>query len=290
MLRHVTLIDDEPCAVTEFTEVRINPPIADLEFEFVPHPEPMSSSTSSCCSAWPSSRGPTSPGSIGRTPGAVQAAIHDTMRPDRPIPEVRLEEQRAKHVPVGDPPDDEAAARPGSNTPSPTTTRSDKTGTALVKCSGGEGLAGHAAGSAAPGPGAGRRSSAHRGRRHRVPAIGRGGRVVLRGGRRSRFPMVNGREGRAVRVGDRWLIEHATLVDLLRFARVIVHGRLRSHLPPDHKQTTRSRELVAHGGSRRSLNCAVDLVFIRSHATGTEAPSRFASRGSWVEVPSSPLS
>jgi hypothetical protein len=38
----------------------------------------------------------------------------------------------------------------------------------------------------------------------------------------NRFPMVNGREGRAVRVGDRWLIEHATLVDLLRFARVIV--------------------------------------------------------------------
>ena len=37
-----------------------------------------------------------------------------------------------------------------------------------------------------------------------------------------RFPMVNGREGRAVEVDGRWLIEHATIADLLRFAGVDV--------------------------------------------------------------------
>jgi hypothetical protein len=34
--------------------------------------------------------------------------------------------------------------------------------------------------------------------------------------------MVNGREGRAVNVGERWLIEHATIADLLGFAGVTV--------------------------------------------------------------------
>jgi hypothetical protein len=37
-----------------------------------------------------------------------------------------------------------------------------------------------------------------------------------------RFPMVNGREGRAVKVDDRWVIEHATIADLLGFAGVTV--------------------------------------------------------------------
>ena len=37
-----------------------------------------------------------------------------------------------------------------------------------------------------------------------------------------RFPMVNGREGRAVKVDGRWLIEHATIADLLGFAGVSV--------------------------------------------------------------------
>ena len=37
-----------------------------------------------------------------------------------------------------------------------------------------------------------------------------------------RFPMANGREGRAVKIGDRWLIEHASIADLLGFAGVVV--------------------------------------------------------------------
>jgi hypothetical protein len=37
-----------------------------------------------------------------------------------------------------------------------------------------------------------------------------------------RFPMVNGQEGRAVKVGDRWMIAHATIADLLGFAGVVV--------------------------------------------------------------------
>ena len=40
-----------------------------------------------------------------------------------------------------------------------------------------------------------------------------------------RFAMVDGREGRAVLVDGRWLIEHATLVDLIGFAGVPAPSR-----------------------------------------------------------------
>lgn len=222
VLRHVTLIDDEPCAVTEFTEVRINPPIADLEFEFVPPSGADVEQHVELLLRMAEQQGADLTGIDREDPRAVQAAIHDTMRPDRPIPEVRLEEQRAKHVPVGDPPDDEAAARSSIEHAFTHYDEVDETGTALVNVQRGEGLAGPL-----------------REAQHRVP-VPVGGRahivvddiVFLRSDEAvvwfsvevdgNRFPMVNGREGRAVRVGDRWLIEHATLVDLLRFARVIV--------------------------------------------------------------------
>jgi hypothetical protein len=36
----------------------------------------------------------------------------------------------------------------------------------------------------------------------------------------NRLGMVNGREGRALLVNDQWMIEHATVVDLLGFAGI----------------------------------------------------------------------
>ena len=38
-----------------------------------------------------------------------------------------------------------------------------------------------------------------------------------------RFAMVDGREGRAVLVDGRWMIEHATMIDLIGFAGVSWH-------------------------------------------------------------------
>lgn len=221
VLRHVGLIDDEPCAVIEFKEVSINPPITRADFEFVPPPGTVVEREVEHLIRLAQLRGADLTNVDRQDAQAVRRAIHDAMRPDRPTPADRLSQQMAKHVPVDDPPDDEAAARASIAYAFTHHDEIDEAGTALVNVQSGEGLAG-------PLQEAQRRAPmAVEGR----VGITVDGVLFLRSDEAvvwfsveidgKRFPVVNGREGRAVKVGGRWLIERATVVDLLALAGVV---------------------------------------------------------------------
>jgi hypothetical protein len=222
VLRHVGLIDGDPCSITEFKEVRINPPLTDVEFEFVPPPAAVVTRQVDHLIRMAELRGIDLTGVDREDPQAVQAAVHDMMRPDQPAPEALLELQMAKHVPLGAGPDDEAAARESIGYAFEHLGEDDGDGVELVNVQSGRGLVGPLAEA-----------------QKRVPGAADGPASLLVDGIKFlradeavvwfsvevngvRFPMVNGREGRAVKVGDRWLIEHATIADLLRFAGVVV--------------------------------------------------------------------
>ena len=221
-LRHVGLLDGEPCTLTEFTEVTVDPAVTDLDFGFVAPPGAVVTRQIEHLIRIAELHGADLTGVDTEDPRAVQAAIHDVNRPDRPMPAARLEQQRSKHVPVGEPPSDVAGARTAIEHAFTHHDEVDASGDDLVNVQSGRGLAGPL-----------------REAQQRVPAVrGSSARFVvddIRFLRRDeavvwfsieldgdRFPMVNGREGRAVLIGDRWLIEHATIVDLLLLAGVAV--------------------------------------------------------------------
>jgi|GEM_PF-1400113 len=222
VLRHVGLVDDEPWSITEFKEVRVNPPLTDLDFQFVAPPDGTVERQVDQLIRMAELRGVDLTGVDREDPQAVQEAVHSMMRPNQPTPEARLAMQKAKHVPVGDPPEDEAAARASIDYAFNHLGESDEDGTALVNVQSGRDLAGPLREAQTRVPGA---------------ADNPAGLIVddikfLRPDEAivwfsvevngERFPMVNGREGRAVKVGERWLIEHATIADLLGFAGVVV--------------------------------------------------------------------
>jgi hypothetical protein len=127
-----------------------------------------------------------------------------------------------KHVPLGDPPADEAAAREEIVRAFDHLGDVDDAGVSLVNVQSGRGLVGPL-----------------REAQKRVPgAADEPARLIVDDVKflrpdeavvwfsvevnGARFPMVDGREGRAVKVGDRWLIEHATIADLLSFGGATV--------------------------------------------------------------------
>jgi len=222
VLRHVGLIDDEPCTIIEFKEVRVNPPLTDLDLEFIAPPGAIVERQVDQLVRMAEIRGVDLTGVDREDPQAVQAAMHDVMRPHRPTPEAQLALRRVKHVPVGDAPVDVVAARESIEYAFNHLGEVDEDAAALANVQSGRGLVGPL-----------------REAQKRVPgaADNPAGLVVddvkfLRPDEAvvwysvevdgERFPMVNGREGRAVRVGGRWLIEHATIADLLGFAGVAV--------------------------------------------------------------------
>lgn len=222
VLRHVGLIDDEPCTIFEFKEVRFDPPLTDLDFQFIAPPGAIIERQIDHMIRLAEMRGVDLTGVDREDHQAVQEAINASMQPDRPTPEALLALQKAKHVPVGDPPPDEAGARESIIHAFNQLGEIDDHGEDLVNVQSGRGLVGPLGEAQKRVPGA-----------SDVPAS-----LVVDDIRflrpdeavvwysvevnGERFPMVNGREGRAVRVGDRWLIEHATIVDLLSFAGVVV--------------------------------------------------------------------
>jgi len=221
-LRHVALVDGEPCTITEFKELRINPPLDDVDFQFVAPPGAIVEGQVDHLLRLAEQRGADLTGVDRDDLQAVQAAIQQVMRPDRPTPAVRLHLQMVKHVPLGDPPADEAAAREEIVRAFDHLGDVDDAGVSLVNVQSGRGLVGPL-----------------REAQKRVPgAADEPARLIVDDVKflrpdeavvwfsvevnGARFPMVDGREGRAVKIGDRWLIEHATIADLLSFGGATV--------------------------------------------------------------------
>ena len=222
VLRHVGLVDDEPWSITEFKEVRVNPALTDLDFQFVAPPGCSVERQIDQLIRTAEARGVDLTGVDREDLQAVQAAYQSVMPNNQATSEVRLAMQKAKHVPVGDPPEDEVGARESIEYAFNHLGETDEDGVALVNVQGGRDL---------PGP--------LREAQRRVPGAGDNPATLIVDDIKflrpdeavvwfsvevngERFPMVNGREGRVVKIGERWLIEHATIADLLGFAGVVV--------------------------------------------------------------------
>ena len=142
VLRHVGLIDDEPCTIIEFKEVRVNPPLTDLDFQFSAPPDAIIERQVDQLVRMAEMRGVDLSGVDREDPQAVQAAMHDMMRPNQPTPEARLTLQKVKHVPVDDPPANETAARESIEYAFNHLGEVDEDGAALVNVQSGRGLVG----------------------------------------------------------------------------------------------------------------------------------------------------
>ncbi len=222
-LRHVGLVDDEPCIITEFKEVRVNPPLTHLDFEFIPPPDAVVERQVDQLIRMAELHGADLTGVDREDPQAVRAALHVRMsRPGRTAPAARLVEQKSRHVPVGEPPADEAVARESIEYAYSHHDEVDESGAVLVNVQSGQGMAGPLNEARKRIPGGGGASA-----KVVVDDI-----LFLRSDEAvvwfsveidgSRLAVVNGREGRAVKVGDRWMIERATIANLIALAGVDV--------------------------------------------------------------------
>jgi hypothetical protein len=140
VMRHVGLIDGEPCTIAELKDVAINQPIPDETFWFVPPPDAVVERQVDVILRMAAMRGVDLTDVDRSDLGAVQAAFGNMGRPHHPLPEARLEMQRAKHVPVDRPPADEAAARSAIEYAYAHYLDADETGDVLVNIQEGRGL------------------------------------------------------------------------------------------------------------------------------------------------------
>jgi len=220
VLRHVGLVDGEPCTITEFKEVVLDPEVSDLDFAFLRTPGAIVVRQVDHMIRLAEIRGISLEGVDLDDTKAVQEAINADMRTGNPAPQARLAMQKAKHVPVGDPPSDEAAARQAIEYVFSHHDEVDGSGRDLVNVQAGHRLAGPLAEARQRIPGGPGFSTSMV-----VDDI-----MFLRSDEAvvwfsievdgTRLSAVNGREGRAVKVEDRWVIERATIADLLALARV----------------------------------------------------------------------
>jgi len=222
VLRHVGRIDGAPCSITEFTEVRIDPLVADRDFAYLPVPGTIVERRVDQLVRMAEAHGIDMAGVDLADPDAVQQAINTRLRHGQPTPEARLRALKAKHVPVGDPPAEEATARAAIEYAFNNLSEADTDGVTLVNVQSGRGLVGPLRDAQKRVPGAADSPASLivddvRFLRPDEAVVWYS--VEVNG---QRFPMVNGREGRAVEVAGRWLIEHATIADLLGFAGVAV--------------------------------------------------------------------
>jgi hypothetical protein len=105
LLRHVGLLDDQPWSITEFKEVRINPPLPKLDFRFVAPPDGIVVRRVGQLVRMAEVRGIELSGVDREDPQALQEVLHRRMRPNNePTAKAQLKKRKAKHVPVGDPP------------------------------------------------------------------------------------------------------------------------------------------------------------------------------------------
>jgi outer membrane lipoprotein-sorting protein len=222
VLRHVGLVDGEPCSITEFKEVVFDPAISELDFAFLRTPGAVVERQVDQMIRLAEMHGISLVGVDQDDAKAVQEAINAGLHSSLPASEARLAIQKARHVPVGDPPADESTARKAIEYVFSHHDEVDGSGRDLVNVQGGQRLAGPLTEARGRVPGGGGTNTSIV-----VDDI-----LFLRSDEAvvwfsvevdgGRLPMVNGREGRAVKVDDRWLIERATIADLLRLAGVNV--------------------------------------------------------------------
>jgi outer membrane lipoprotein-sorting protein len=221
VLRHVGLIDDQPCTIAEFTGVTVNQPIPDETFQFVPGPGGVVQRQVDQLIEIAENQGVDLTDVDRSDPRAVQAALSAAMR-FGPQTGSLLESRQARHIPVGPPPEDEATARAAIEYAYSHFDETDDQNEALVN------VQGHPAW-----------IEALQQARRRIPGSPDGDpRIVvddikfLRPDEAvvwfsveidgTRLGFVSGREGRAVVVDGRWMIEHAALADLLTMAGVTI--------------------------------------------------------------------
>jgi hypothetical protein len=219
-MRHVGLIDGEPCSIAELKDVVINQPIPDDTFRFVPSPDAVVDRQVDVLLRMAEMRGVDLTDVDRSDLRAVRAAFGNMGRPHHSPPEARLEMRRAKHVPVDRPPADEAAARSAIEYAYAHYLDADETGEVLVNIQEGRGLPEYLqqAGQRIPGSPEGEAKFVVDDIKFLRPDEAVVWFSLEIDGNRLGF--VNGREGRAVLVGGRWMIEHATIVDLVGMAGV----------------------------------------------------------------------
>lgn len=222
VLRHVGLVDGEPCTIAEFKEVVLDPAVSELDFAFLRTPGAVVVRQVDHWIRLAEHREISLEGVDLDDATAVQEAINAHMRTANPTPEARVVMQKSKHVPVGDPPADEASAREAIEYAFTHHDEMDESGQDLVNVQAGHRLAG-------PLDEARKRIPGGSGA---ITSIVVDDILFLRSDEAVvwfaievdgvRLAVVNSVEGRAVKVGDRWVIERATIADLLGMAGVVV--------------------------------------------------------------------
>jgi outer membrane lipoprotein-sorting protein len=219
VLRHVGLFEEQPCTIHEFSNLSLNQPLGEEMFQYDPRPGEKVETQADQLLRMADHRG-IDLGEVDRKdPKSIQAALSASMR-GQPTTEQMAQRRRDKHVPVGAPPADQAEARHQIEYAFGHLDEVGADGTTLVNVQSGEKMADLLTQA-----------------RRRLPNSDptavktvvddvlflRSDAAVIWFGIEvdgQRFPMVNGREGRAVLLDDRWLVERATVVDLLGFAGV----------------------------------------------------------------------
>jgi hypothetical protein len=225
MLRHVGLVDGQPAAITEFTEVITNQPIERGRFRFSAPPGSTLRRATDGLIHMAEQRGVDLTGVDRSDSKAIRQALAEGMHQPRPFTEPTKEAKRAKHIPVDTPPVDETAARAAIVYAFEHSGETAEDGTTLVHVQHGHGL-----------------SDLLDQARRRVPGVAAGSvgtvveDVMFLGPDQAavwfsvvadgiRVAMASGIEGRALLVGGTWVVEHATFIDLLGRAGVTYPAR-----------------------------------------------------------------
>jgi len=223
LLRHVGLVDGEPCTITEFTAIAFDPPEAALDSTFRPADSAEITRHVDALIGMAESQGVDLTGIDRDDPSAVREAIFERRRHLRNTPtRAVVDRRRDMHVPMGPPPADEAAARDSIVYAYSHHDEKGDSDLDLVNVQGGAGLAGplHEAQKRVPGT----TDAEVRIVVDDIRFLREDEAVVwftLEIGEERSF-VLRGHEGRAVKVDDRWMIERATLGGLLALAGVEV--------------------------------------------------------------------
>lgn len=219
VLRHVGLFEEQPCTIHEFSDLSLNQPLGEEMFRYDPRPGEKVETQVDQFLRIAEHRGVDLSEVDRSDPASVQAALSASMG-GQPTTEQMAQRRREKHVAVGPPPADQAEARRQIAYAFEHLDEVGADGTTLVNIQSGEKMADLLAQARRRLPNSD--PTAMKTVVDDVLFLRSDEAVVWFGidvdGRR--FGMVNGREGRAVLVDGRWLVERASIVDLLGFAGV----------------------------------------------------------------------
>ncbi|HEX6423420.1 MAG TPA: hypothetical protein VFZ79_08065 [Acidimicrobiales bacterium] len=219
ILAHTALLDGEPAAVVDITDLAVDAPIADSTFR----PPPTATiQTEADERARLLREAGVDPETVDSTdPAAVSQAMRGAYGL-RATGQARPGEMARHFVPWGPPPDDEAAAERDIRTAFRRDSAASENGRDLVNVQAGDGLVEPTtlAGRRAPGVTSDDVTFAVDALRFVCPDEAVVWFSLEIDGEPS--PLLRGRRGRAVRVDGRWLIERGTIAELLAFAGVQV--------------------------------------------------------------------